>query len=115
MAAARRPAPSKGAGAARAATKKGKPESIKYRGLTLELPEKLPGALLFDLAEMEEDGVGAALHMLESLLGREQYKRVRAQVLADEVAFDEVEGEIVELLERTLLAFGVNLGEASAS
>lgn len=83
--------------------------------MELQLPERLPGSLLFDFAEMETDSVGAALHMLESLIGRQQYLVVRSKVLEDDVSFEEIEDEIIELLAKALRAFGIELGESSAS
>lgn len=86
-------------------------KTVTFFDATYTLPDRLPGSLLWDFGDMESDGAGATMKVLESCLGREQYLDARQQVISHDVAFDEVEEKISDLLSRIFDAYGVRLGE----
>jgi hypothetical protein len=112
----KKPAAAKKAAAAAAETSP-QPKTVQFRGLVLELPPVLSGSLYFDFAELEDDSanIGAQVRLLKSRLGDEQVRTVRDKIAADGVPFDEVEDAVVGLFDAALDAYGVGMGESSAS
>lgn len=105
--------------AAARAEKNGHNKTYDWRGLTFELPAKLPGTLMFDMAEFEDEDSGnlaAIFRVLSSLLGGDdQLRRVRAKVEEDNIGFDEVDGVLMELMQGVFAKYGGTLGESQAS
>jgi hypothetical protein len=106
---AKKAAPKKGA-ASRA--KKDQAKTVDFRGLTLALPAKLPGTILFDIAEVEAGrDLKGILDFLRSLVGDGQFEAVKAKVAEDDIPFPDVIDVIEGLVGEIMEASGVNLGE----
>lgn len=107
--------PSKGV-AARREKKAGRP-TLEFRGITLELPETLPGSLYFDFADLADSGgdPAAELRCLRSLIGEEQVRRVREKIEQDGVTFDDLGPMMAKLFEDAFAAYGSTVGESAAS
>jgi hypothetical protein len=94
------------------AEKKDDLKTVDFRGLTLHLPPKLPGTLLFDFADLETGNeLGGTMQMIKSLVGEGQYQAIRAKVGEEGITFEEVEPVLQKLVEDILEAFGVSSGE----
>lgn len=102
-------APKKGA-ASRA--KKDQPKSVDFRGLDLKIPAKLPGTILFDIAEIEAGrDLKGTMEFLRSLVGDGQYEAIKAKVAEDAIPFPDVIDLLQGLVEQILDQAGVGLGE----
>jgi hypothetical protein len=114
-------APSKAAAAKAEVQDQQEPKSFEWRGITLALPDELPGTVLFDFAEMEsqiragEDRIGPTVELITSLVGADQVQAVKAKVAEDKLTLEEALEEIPGLLNSLLEQFGMGLGESSAS
>lgn len=107
----RKAAPSKKGAAARS-EKNGKPKTVNFRGLKLKLPAKLPGTILFDLADLESgNDLRGTMEFLKSLVGAEQYQAIRNKVAEDEIGIDEVDTVLLSLMESILESSGLSQGE----
>ena len=102
---ARKPTAARSKAAAARAEKKPEAKTVEWRGLTLTLPSVLPGTLYFDFAELQEDSndVGA------------QVRLVRAKIAEDEIPFDQMDDVLVDLFNVAFDAYGIGMGESSAS
>lgn len=108
---AKKAAASKKAAAARAETND-EPKTVNFRGIELKLPAKLPGTVLFDVADIDAGrDLRGTMEFLKSLIGEGQYEQIREKVRADGIALDEVEGELIKLIEGVLDASGLGQGE----
>lgn len=88
------------------------PKQVTFREVTLDLPEDLPGTILFDLTELEASGNAMAVYrMLRSVLGPEQFATVRNQMTADDNVGELIDG----LFDEVFGAYGITVGESSAS
>jgi hypothetical protein len=98
--------------AARAERKKAS-KTVDFRGLTITLKSKIPGSIIFDLADLEggKDLVGM-MGILKSLIGENQFRAVRQKIDEDEVDFEEIESVLIELFESIFEAAGLSLGES---
>lgn len=106
---AKKAAPKKGA-ASRA--KKDQPKSVDFRGLDLKIPAKLPGTILFDIAEIEAGrDLKGTMEFLRSLVGDGQYEAIKAKVAEDSIPFPDVIDVLQGLVEEILDQAGVGLGE----
>lgn len=76
------------------------PKTLEFEGLKLTLPAKMPFRVL---RHAREDGIAAAVGVLESLLGPEQIEQVW------ELDIDVERGE--ELVDLVLAEYGLSLGE----
>lgn len=95
---------------------KQQPKSADFRGVTLTLPPELPGELIFDLAALDRaTGPGPIVELLETLLGVEQVRQVRAKVAEEKVPFSAVDGVLLGLISDIVDAYGTSTGESSAS
>lgn len=112
---ARKAAPRKGAAAV--AETNGHARTIDFRGTTLTLPKVLPGTLYFDLAELEDNGgdLSTQVRLLDSLIGTDQVKVVRAKIAEDRVPLDDMVQVISDLFDSAFAAYDVTPGESSAS
>lgn len=91
---------------------KGEAKTVDFRGLELEIPAKLPGTILFDLADVEAGrDLQGTMEFLKSLIGQNQYQLVREKVAADGIGFDEVIDVIQKLIEDILEIAGISEGE----
>jgi len=107
---ARKAASSKGAAAR--AEKKPEPKVVDFRGLELRLPAKLPGTILFDLADLESgNDLRGTMEFIKSLIGEGQYEAVRHKVAEDQIPLEEVDSVLLKLLEDILEASGLSQGE----
>lgn len=87
-------------------------KTVDFRGLTLQLPAKLPGTLLFDLADLESGrDLQGTMRFIESLVGAGQYQAIRDKVGEDGIPLDEVDGVLLKLLEDILETSGLTAGE----
>lgn len=116
-AAKRTPAAAQKAAAARGEKKQAGPKRLEWRGLTLDLPDKLGGELYFDLAALERDQASPAAQvaLLASLIGDEQVYAVRAKIVEDQVSFEDIEEVLIELFSAIIEAYGTTAGESTAS
>lgn len=89
---------------------------IEYGGLELTLPADLPPTFLFDITMLEANE-GASImpifRFLQSALGDEQFVRLRNRV--GELEQADIETFLTEILDAIFGAYGLTLGEASAS
>lgn len=108
-------------GAAARSEKNGKPKHYTWRGIKLELQPDPPGSLLWDFREFERqqetgnDRVSPILDLLESLIGREQERKVRNKIAADRISLADTTAELSKLLEGILKKYGMGVGESRAS
>jgi hypothetical protein len=102
--------PARKKAAAAKAEKENKPKTVEFQGITLELPAKLPAAVAFEIADVEENGEGiGSIRILKSMIGLENYKRVKARVYdAGEADLDVALGD---LIEEVAGLFGLKPGE----
>lgn len=91
--------------------------TIKWRGLEFEGPVKLPGTMVFDLAEAQADeSIGALFKMLRGLIGEEGMGQVRERIVALELDLDDTAKVLFEELPAAISApYGAELGESNAS
>lgn len=114
MTAAKKPgkAAPKGAASAAAAEVAAEPQAktVTFRDVSLELPDELPATILFDITELESAGSSPMplFRLLRSLLGPEQFQRVRAQLQAD----DDVMGAVEGLIGDVFAEYGMGLGDS---
>jgi hypothetical protein len=106
-----------GAAEAAQAEATGTPKTYEWRGLTFDLPAKLPGVLAFDFAALEEaeNEFGPVVRFVQSLLGDENTRLVRAKVAEDEIPFDEIAGELLGLINGVFAVYGMAEGDSDAS
>jgi hypothetical protein len=108
---AKKAAAPKKAAAARA-EKKDETKAVDFRGLKLHLPAKLPGTILFDLADLEAgNDLRGTMEFIKSLVGAGQYQAIRNKVAEDGIPLDEVDSVLLKLLEDILQASGLSQGE----
>lgn len=108
----RRKKPSTSKGAAARSEKKGKVKTVNFRGLKLKMPAKLPGTILFDLADLESgNDLRGTMEFLKSLVGAEQYQAIRNKVAEDGIGIDEVDTVLLSLIESILESSGLSRGE----
>ena len=92
--------------------KKDKAKTVDFRGLTLHLPAKLPGTILFDLADLESgNDLRGTMEFIKSLVGAGQYQAIRTKVGEEGIPLDEVDGVLLKLLEDILETSGLGQGE----
>jgi hypothetical protein len=92
--------------------KKDQPKSVDFRGLKLKLPAKLPGTILFDIAEIEAGkDLKGTMEFLRSLVGDGQYEAIRAKVAEDAIPFSDVIDVLEKLVGDILDEGGLGLGE----
>lgn len=102
--------PRKGRGAA--------PRFVDFHGLKLEVPKKLPGDLIWELADLEEsEGAGfrELRSLLVTLLGDEQTQKIRDVVREKKIGLDKLVPEVMDLVGRVVEAAGADAGKSSAS
>lgn len=87
--------------AAARAEANGEAKHLKFEGLELTMPPKLPFRVL---RHAREDGLAATVGILETILGEEQLEQIWA------LDIDIARGE--ELVEQILDAYGLSLGES---
>lgn len=105
-------APKKGAAARAEKTKETK--TVEFRGLKLELPEKIPGTFLWDFNDLlsgDERSLSGFIGLLESLVGFEQSRAVKAKVKEDDLGIEETLEAIEGLLADVFETQGLSLGE----
>jgi hypothetical protein len=110
---ARKASPSKKGEAARA-EKKNEPKVVDFRGLTLKMPAKISGTLLWDFNELlagDERSFSGFIGLLESLVGAEQNGAIKAKVREDDLDLEETFEALEGLLEDVFEAAGLTLGE----
>jgi hypothetical protein len=95
----------------------GKPKTLDFRGVSILLPPKLMGSVLFRWARLRDDDLVGATKLAESIIGKEQFDRVLDKMDEDGIEFDDVEGmtEVGTLINKAFDAFGMSAGESSAS
>ena len=95
-----------------------KPRNTTFRGVKLTLPSKMPATFAFDVAEMQA-GNGTDLGVLHRLMvgfmGDDQWRAVRDKIASDGSPMDDLGDIITELFDSLTSAYGVSLGESSAS
>lgn len=83
----------------------GHKRGVKFRGLKLDLPAKSPGEVVFAIAD---DEISEALRIL---IGREQYVKVRAKCVEEELGIEEVVSALRDLLTDCMSVYGIGAGE----
>lgn len=104
-------------GAAARAERNGKAKKIEWRGVTLTLPpalEEVDGDLFFAMAEAEQGSPSAIAATLRSIVGDEQYAKVR-EAIRGTVTFGEVGEVLAGLMISIFDVYGTSPGESSAS
>lgn len=97
-------------GAAARAEKKAK--TVKVAGLTLTLPNVLPGSALFDIADAEMgNDLRGTMSLLGSILGAAQYGQLREKISADGLDIDQTQEALDALVDGILVAYGLSAGE----
>lgn len=101
--------------AARAETngKKDGPAIVKFHNLELELPEKLPETVIFDITDLEA-GVSMEdprpmFRLLRSVVGPEQFLAIRHVLEAEQLSVGE---EVLALMSDVLGEYGLSAGES---
>ena len=111
------PAPKK-AKAAVAEKSDGGPRTVKWRGLSLEVPAVLPAEFAWAMADAEQSDrkmFAPLLNLVRAIIGEEQERRVRDKLTADEVPFADVP-EVMETLVKAIFeAYGMAEGDSDAS
>jgi hypothetical protein len=103
-------------GAAARSEAKKEPKTVDFRGLGFKLPEELPGALVFDWADVvESDDSASLVRLLRTLLGDDQVQQIRDKVTDDKVPLNDMLGVLGELVADIIGAYGMSTGESSAS
>lgn len=99
------------------AERNGKPKTAKFRGLTLRLPPELGVEVGYAYAELEgsEGRVKPFLNFIESLIGTEQFDKVKAKQVKDGLPFADLADDLNKLTEAIFEAYGTDVGESSAS
>jgi len=102
-----------GKAAAARAERKPRPKSLTFKGLKFTLQPELPDTFIFDVIEVEAagEGIGPIFRMLRSMLGGEQFMRLRNAVEDGTIAVEEVDDFVGAVFEK----YGLGLGEPSAS
>lgn len=115
MAAGKAAASEKGAAARREAADEG--PTLEFHGLTLQLPAKLPGSVVWRYGILRDNDVIGAARIIESMVGREQYNAIMDKLDEIGVTYDDEEGmtEIGQMAQNILEAYGMSQGEAEAS
>jgi hypothetical protein len=96
---------------------KPKAKTVDFRGLTLELPDTLPGTVALDYAEIEDGkkAVSPVVNLIKSIIGEEQYNLLYAKVAEDGITMDEVIDGLRSLFDDLFAAYGTSAGESEAS
>lgn len=96
---------------------KNKAPEIKFKGLKLVLPEKLPASALPRLWRVRDNNAKDAIQVLETLIGRSNLDQVLDKLDADGAILEEEDSLtfIGELITEAFGVYGVNLGESKAS
>jgi hypothetical protein len=94
-----------------------KPKTVDFRGLTLELPDTLPGTVALDYAEIEDGRkqVSPVVNLIRSIIGHDQYGDVYDKIRDDAVTVDDVGDVLRDLMEDLFGAYGTAEGESEAS
>jgi hypothetical protein len=88
-------------------------ETVDFLGLTIEVPEKLPGTILFDIADLEMGrDLGGTMEFIKSLVGEDTFRAIRQRVADKGIELEEVPGKLIDLLEEILEKAGLSLGES---
>jgi hypothetical protein len=100
-------------GAAARAEKNGAVEkTIEFEGLTLTLPEKLPGEVIFALAGVNENP-GEIVNIVGSIIGATQLVDVRAALSGRD--FEDTVTALSSLMNSAISEYGTSPGESPAS
>lgn len=93
-------------------------KQFEWHGLTLHLPDEMPGELMFDFYDFEqqqrngEGRIGAMLSLVHSLVGDEQFLQIRRKVKAEKLTIEKTLEEVDGLLGGLLERYGMGLGES---
>ncbi len=85
------------------ARSEGKKKTIRFRGIDLTLPAKLPGEVLFAIDDQNVTGA------LRTILGDEETTRVRSKV--SDLDLDETVAVLSELVGDIFEKYGLTTGE----
>jgi len=103
-------APKKGAAARAEKAKQAK--KVKFRGTEFALAPKIPGSLLFDLADIESGrDLAGTMELLKSLLGAGQFQVLRDKVTQEGLDIEETTTALGTLVENILDTYGITEGE----
>lgn len=97
---------------------KGKAKTLKWHGLDLELPDELLGDLMFAFADFEEQQrneetrIGPMLSLIETLVGKAQYRAIRDKVTSEKLSMEQTWEALFDLLSGLLEKYGMGLGES---
>lgn len=89
------------------------PRKVMFGNLELELPERLPETILFDITDIEA-GVEMTdprpvFRLLRSVVGPEQFTAIRNKIAAEELS---VGDEVIDLMGKVLAEYGLTTGES---
>lgn len=93
--------------------KKEEKATVDFLGLNIEVPAKLPGSILFDIADLEMGrDLRGTMEFIKSLIGEDAYDAIREKVREAELDIDEVPEKLIGLLEDILDKAGLSVGES---
>ena len=86
-------------------------KSVEWRGITLELPAKLPGTLAWDFAALEGSREYAGLVGLVRTIVGEQDALIQAKVAEDGIGLEDIVEELGNLVTSIVEQYGTTEGE----
>jgi hypothetical protein len=93
--------------------KAGQEGTVDFLGLKIGVPAKLPGTILFDIADLEMGrDLRGTMEFVKSLVGEDAYQAIREKVGEAGLGIDEVTESLVDLLEKILDKAGLSMGES---
>lgn len=101
--------------AAARAEKKPEPESkeVQFHGLKLELPDRLPETVMFDITDIESgvqmDDPRPIFRLLRSVVGGDQFVAIRNQIEIESLPVGE---SVMDLMKDVLAEYGLTSGES---
>lgn len=91
----------------------GKPKAIEWHGITLDLPDELPGEIAFAYGDLEhDDSIGGLVKFLTVLLGEGNVAKVRAKVAEEGIPFSAMPATLDELAGDVFKVYGTSAGES---
>jgi hypothetical protein len=116
-------APDKGAAALAEVNGNGKPKQITWKGLDIELPQKPPGTILWDLAALGDSQgltqLRGATEIIRSVVGDSANEQVKEKVRSEGWDVEETVTALLDedggLLALVMGVFDMSTGESEAS
>lgn len=109
-------APDTGAASAAIAETNGKHPTVDFRGLTLDLPVKLPGSLALQFSNDPDDQPSMVRGFIKAAIGEEQMRDLAVKIDSEGISFEDVY-EVLndEVLGPIFGAYNLDQGKSEAS